>query len=841
MSMVDEETIQVLVRIRPTKKDSVVIADPLTGRQLQIPCNASALAPTKTFLFDKVLGTLVDNKTVFQQVQPLIDQVLQGFNATILAYGQTSTGKTHTILGNTSLQDGRLGRDAGIIPRAINYIFDQLDKKKGDILDYSIRISYLELYNEDLRDLLVENTESLKIFEENKKILVQGMEEMLVRNLHHCLEMVQIASEKRQTATTLCNEKSSRSHTIFVMQVLQREVVNGKEILRLGKLNLVDLAGSESIGKSGVEKKGQREAGLINQSLLTLGRVINALVDKNSHIPYRESKLTRLLKDSLGGHTKTTLIATISGEKSSLEETLSTLDYSHRAKNIKVRPQINQRITKQELMKGYMGEIETLRKELIATRSKNGVYFPVEQYEELMNEHHVIKQKNGILNQQVESLEGAVTSLMSENQQYSDRISELEDTLKNQSQKYFQLSDKFIQEKALNNQQTIKDHHLMRYASQLEENFNNNTIYTKKVEAELNQYYTFLEYFSNLNRQNIDAHIIHAGNQLSNLKSAASSLNLATELNDCFNLIFSKQSQVLDNILGCDLDSYIAKIIENINRGLSTHNLEVDLNMGNSVIFNNLKAIIEQLFQNVTHNLKILRDKTSSICVDFIANYKNRNENLISIIENHRGYLEDFSKYCDESLSNIIVISNTNLKKFSNACIYELKYLEKLYNNEREKVMDLQVKHKKSMYDFIDNFASALKNKIETNVADSVSVAEASKATILESSAKSESSIEIGSSVYSAGLKESFDKFGNYKSDTFQSVGLNLDNLRDVVNSDFEKHTNGSLGQYNSVIDSFSSELVEESGKLDIEFKSFSYLFRFQKQFRKTKCIQNHS
>eukprot|EP00835_Amoeboradix_gromovi_P005289 NODE_484_length_7802_cov_0.227184.p1 type:complete len:765 gc:universal NODE_484_length_7802_cov_0.227184:5265-2971(-) len=459
-----EESIQVMVRIRPSA-GSIVVSDPIMGKQLQIPCSSSNYAITKTFVFDKVLGHLVDNKTVFQQVQPLIDQVLQGFNATILAYGQTSTGKTHTILGETQLDHARLHANAGIIPRAIHYIFDLLENKKGEILDFSIRISYLELYNEDLRDLLVESPESLKIFEENKKILVQGAEELLVRNIHHCLEMVQLASEKRQTTSTLCNEKSSRSHTIFIMQVLQREVVNGKEVIRVGKLNLVDLAGSESVGKSGVEKKGQREAGLINQSLLTLGRVINALVDKNSHVPYRESKLTRLLKDSLGGHTKTTLIATISGDKNSLEETLSTLDYSHRAKNIKVRPQINQKITKQQLLKGYLTEIDDLKRELTASRHKNGVYLPVDQYEALVNESVLVNNKNLILNNQISTYESTILKLQEVNAANEILISKYESDL---NSNYLQYCDLKI---CLNNSNVLANrlngalqHHFTNYS-----------------------------------------------------------------------------------------------------------------------------------------------------------------------------------------------------------------------------------------------------------------------------------------------------------------------------------------------------------------------------------------
>merc|ERR1711970_1596475 len=150
--------------------------------------------------------------------------------------------------------------------------------------------------------------------------------------------------------------------------------VEGEEVLRIGKLNLVDLAGSENIGRSGAMDKRAREAGNINQSLLTLGRVITALVDRTPHVPYRESKLTRLLQDSLGGRTKTTIIATISPGVNNMEETLSTLDYAHRAKNITNKPEVNQKLTKKALIKQYEDEIEQLKRDLMASREKNGVF-----------------------------------------------------------------------------------------------------------------------------------------------------------------------------------------------------------------------------------------------------------------------------------------------------------------------------------------------------------------------------------------------------------------------------------------------------------------------------------
>jgi kinesin family protein 11 len=186
---------------------------------------------------------------------------------------------------------------------------------------------------------------------------------------------------------------------------------NGEDYISAGKLNFVDLVGSENIQRSGAENKRAAEAGLINKSLLTLGRVINALLERSSrdvHISYRESKLTRLLQDSLGGQTKTCIIATVSPAKSSLEETISTLDYAFRAKNIRNKPQLNPMVEKKTLLKEFTGEIEKLKSELKATRLRNGVYLTDERYEEMS----VQKESQKILCEeqaaQIETLESSL-------------------------------------------------------------------------------------------------------------------------------------------------------------------------------------------------------------------------------------------------------------------------------------------------------------------------------------------------------------------------------------------------------------------------------------------------
>lgn len=351
--------------------------------------------------------------------------MLAGYNCTIFAYGQTGTGKTYTMSGDMNDTFGMLSDAAGIIPRALHALFNKLEDAES-----SVKCSFIELYNEELRDLISpDDSAKLKIYDDNNKkghstTVVQGMEESHIKSAVEGVKLLQRGSLKRQVAATKCNDLSSRSHTVFtVTAYIKRTADNGEEYVSAGKLNLVDLAGSENIQRSGAENKRAAEAGLINRSLLTLGRVINALVDRSSHIPYRESKLTRLLQDSLGGRTKTCIIATVSPAKSNLEETISTLDYAFRAKNIRNKPQVNQMINKKTLLKEFTFEIEKLKSELIATRQRNGVYLSNESYEEMITESESRK-------------------ILSEEQ--AAKIETMESNLRNKVQELYSLTSNFM-------------------------------------------------------------------------------------------------------------------------------------------------------------------------------------------------------------------------------------------------------------------------------------------------------------------------------------------------------------------------------------------------------------
>lgn len=384
------QNIQVFVRCRPLnshEKKSMVNVLP-EKREVRVERN-STIQETKNFQFDRVFAPDAQQTDVYKTVvRPLIDQVLLGFNCTVFAYGQTGTGKTYTMEGDRSDSELNWEEDphCGIIPRAVSQLFDTL---KDTDNEFTVRVSFLELYNEDTYDLLssISDTTKLKIFDDAQKkgsVIVGGLEEIIVQSKIEIYDILKRGSAKRQTAATLLNACSSRSHTIFSVTVhIKENTMDGEELLKIGKLNLVDLAGSENIGRSGAQDRRAREAGNINQSLLTLGRVITALVEKRPHIPYRESKLTRLLQDSLGGKTKTSIIATVSPAYADLEDTLSTLDYASRAKKITNKPEMNQRLTKVALLREYANEIERLRRDLQATREKNGIFLDEENYKEM--------------------------------------------------------------------------------------------------------------------------------------------------------------------------------------------------------------------------------------------------------------------------------------------------------------------------------------------------------------------------------------------------------------------------------------------------------------------------
>lgn len=297
----------------------------------------------------------------FKVIFFILFAVHSGYNGTVFAYGQTGCGKSYTMMGVSDPPDQN-----GVIPRAFDHIFDQIAVTEGT--KYLVHASYLEIYNEEVRDLLGKDVKKKLDLKEHPErgVYVQGLSMHKVHNRRDLERVMTMGSKNRSVGATLMNVDSSRSHSIFTINLeMMTEGGDGQESLKSGKLNLVDLAGSERQSKTGSTGDRLKEATRINLSLSALGNVISALVDgRSTHIPYRDSKLTRLLQSSLGGNTKTLMIACISPADNNYDETLSTLRYANRAKNIKNKPHVNED-PKDALLREYQEEIKKLKMMLL--------------------------------------------------------------------------------------------------------------------------------------------------------------------------------------------------------------------------------------------------------------------------------------------------------------------------------------------------------------------------------------------------------------------------------------------------------------------------------------------
>uniref|UniRef100_A0A8C7Z7P7 Kinesin-like protein n=1 Tax=Oryzias sinensis TaxID=183150 RepID=A0A8C7Z7P7_9TELE len=363
------ESVKVVVRCRPMNEkeraagfERVVSLDVKLGQiMVKNPREASANEPPKVFTFDSVYDWNSKQIDLYDETfRPLVDSVLLGFNGTIFAYGQTGTGKTYTMEGLRKDPERR-----GVIPNSFEHIFTHISRSQNQ--QYLVRASYLEIYQEEIRDLLSKDqSRRLELRERpDVGVHVRDLSSFVTKSVREIENVMNIGNQNRSVGATNMNEHSSRSHAIFVITVECSEMgVDEENHIRVGKLNLVDLAGSERQSKTGAQGERLKEATKINLSLSALGNVISALVDgRSSHIPYRDSKLTRLLQDSLGGNARTVMVANIGPASYNVEETLTTLRYANRAKNIKNKPRINED-PKDAMLRTFQEEILRLKEQL---------------------------------------------------------------------------------------------------------------------------------------------------------------------------------------------------------------------------------------------------------------------------------------------------------------------------------------------------------------------------------------------------------------------------------------------------------------------------------------------
>ncbi|KAF5454378.1 hypothetical protein F2P56_024049 [Juglans regia] len=434
----------------------------------------------KSFKFDRVYTPNNDQVDVFEDASPMVTSVLDGYNVCIFAYGQTGTGKTFTMEGTE--------QNRGVNYRTLEHLFN-IAKERSETFTYSIAVSVLEVYNEQIRDLLATSPASKKL--EIKQapegfLHVPGIVEAKVDNIREVWSVLHAGSNARAVGSNNVNEHSSRSHCMLCIMVKAKNLVNGE--CTKSKLWLVDLAGSERLSKTDVQGERLKEAQNINRSLSALGDVISALATKSSHIPYRNSKLTHLLQDSLGGDSKTLMFVQISPSDKDLGETLSSLNFASRVRGIELGPAKKQLDTS-ELQK-LKAMLEKARQE---SKSKDESLRKLE--ENLQNLESKAKGKDQSyknLHEKIKELEGQIelkTAIHNQSEkqlwQLSERLKGREEVCSNLQQKVKELEMKLVEQQhseSASFQQKVKE-----LENKLKEELQKSESYTVSLQHEVNE------------------------------------------------------------------------------------------------------------------------------------------------------------------------------------------------------------------------------------------------------------------------------------------------------------------------------------------------------------------
>ncbi|XP_050885071.1 kinesin-like protein KIN-7D, mitochondrial isoform X2 [Lathyrus oleraceus] len=404
------DSISVTIRFRPLSEREYNKGDEIAWYADGDKIVRNEYNPATAYAFDRVFGPHTISDEVYEvAAKPVVKAAMEGVNGTVFAYGVTSSGKTHTMHGDHN--------SPGIIPLAIKDVFSMIQDTPGR--EFLLRVSYLEIYNEVINDLLDPTGQNLRVREDSQGTYVEGIKEEVVLSPGHALSFIAAGEEHRHVGSNNFNLFSSRSHTIFTLMVESSAHGDDYDGVIFSQLNLIDLAGSES-SKTETTGLRRKEGSYINKSLLTLGTVIGKLSEgKASHVPYRDSKLTRLLQSSLSGHGHVSLICTITPASSNMEETHNTLKFASRAKRVEIYASRNKIIDEKSLIKKYQREISVLKLEL--DQLKKGMLVGV-SHEEIMTLKQKLEEGQVKMQSRLEEEEDAKAALMSRIQRLTKLI-----------------------------------------------------------------------------------------------------------------------------------------------------------------------------------------------------------------------------------------------------------------------------------------------------------------------------------------------------------------------------------------------------------------------------------
>ena len=677
--MSKSSNVKVYCRIRPENEQEIssglgLCINPKSPTSLQIIVDNlninSGLKENYTdkinqeFTYDKVYPSETTQKTIFDQVaKPLISAAFEGINGTIFCYGQTASGKTYTMEGIASDENLR-----GIIPRMMHLVFETINSGSSEI-EFSVKCQYYQIYNEKIQDLIDTRKTDLAIREDkNKGIWVRECTEKYVESEQEMLNFFNKGADNRIVACTKMNAISSRSHSIFSVTIYQRNVIT--ESSKTGKMYFVDLAGSEKMSKAGIEGNTMlKEAQNINKSIMTLGMVINALTKGGKHVPYRDSKLTRVLQESLGGNSLTYLIINCSPNMLNQSETLSTLRFGQRAKLIKNKVVANTQQSVKELMmllKQAEEKIKNYEKILGTWKEDNnlGKNFEEEKNRSKCPECKQLINKINYLNMQINNLSQENDYLQRDKDEFLDEI-------KNKNDENLNLEERInYLEKELKN--ALQDHlnTTTKFQDSMENYINLNKSSNAKNYIELNKLKesSYKNWMELMNKLNLKQKINELKESINNIDD----IELKYKQNDSEDKI---------NVINKDFnekEKQYLKTIEDLKYQLCN-------NYSNQIIKNNLKIIDKSTLEELSNqlkdylfkfkNTKLVKDMNKKIS-DSLINIINNNFNLTALNKLEKQKLSSRLQVC--KANPIIYKTNSSNNYFNNN--YENKYKENMDN-----------------------------------------------------------------------------------------------------------------------------------------------------------------